>query len=160
MVNPLTPQSDQLLISPYISSLNQKLWSWESRKWSPTYKALDFLHTNSPCPHPWKCIENRMENVHTDVKVKRVNALDSESRGLGQRFGWDSVLCSWARQHIDKTGIPSVWGGGGVGEFHNFLSLHATETGISCCCISHLPHVQTLPMCNSQLEFEQGFNWS
>ena len=55
--------------------------------------------------------------MHTDVKVKRVNALDSESRGLGKRFGWDSVLCSLARQHIDKTGIPSVcvWGGGGGG---------------------------------------------
>ena len=52
------------------------------------------FYTNSPCLHPWKCIENSMENMHADVKVKRVNALDSESRGLGKRFGWDSVLCS------------------------------------------------------------------
>ena len=55
-----------------------------------------------------------MENMHTDVKVQRVNALDSESRGLGKRFGWDSVLCSQARQHIGKTGIPSRGRGGGI----------------------------------------------
>ena len=55
-----------------------------------------------------------MENMHTDVKVKRVNVLDSESRGLGKRFGWYSVLCSRARQHISKTGIPSSGRGGGI----------------------------------------------
>ena len=60
-----------------------------------------------------------MENMHTDVKVKRVNVLDSESRGLGQRFGWDSVLCFWERQNTGKTGIPSRGEGGG--EFYDFL---------------------------------------
>ena len=60
-----------------------------------------------------------MENMHTDVKVQRVNALDSESRGLGKTFGWYSVLCSRARQNTGKTGIPSR--GRGEGKFYDFL---------------------------------------
>ena len=39
--NPWTPESDQLLISPYNWILNHTLKSQEERKWSPTKEALD-----------------------------------------------------------------------------------------------------------------------
>ena len=39
-------------------------------------KAKEALYywTNSPCQHPRKCIENSMENMHSDVRVYRVKA--------------------------------------------------------------------------------------
>ena len=43
------------------------------RKWSATQKALD-CWSNSPCQHLRKCIENSLENMHTDVRVWRVNS--------------------------------------------------------------------------------------
>ena len=36
-------------------------------------EALDYW-TNSPRQHPRKCIENSMENMHSDVRVYRVKA--------------------------------------------------------------------------------------
>ena len=33
---------------------------------------MNECQTNSPCQHLRKCIENRMENMHTDVRVQRV----------------------------------------------------------------------------------------
>ena len=36
---------------------------------SPTEEALD-CYTNSPCQHLSKCMENSLENIHTDVRLK------------------------------------------------------------------------------------------
>ena len=44
------------------------LTSGEQRNWSPTKEAPD-CQTNSPQQHLRKCIENSMENMHTDVRV-------------------------------------------------------------------------------------------
>ena len=35
-------------------------------------ESLD-CHTNSPCQLSRKCVENSMENLHTDVRVSSVN---------------------------------------------------------------------------------------
>ena len=57
--NPLTPQSDQLLISPFLITpkLNIK------------FMRLKEMTTNCHCQHLRKCIENNMENVYTDLRV-------------------------------------------------------------------------------------------
>ena len=68
-LKPLRVTSIQFLLTT--SSLNHILRSWEYRKWSTITEALD-RQANSPCQHLWKCIENSMENVHTDVRVERV----------------------------------------------------------------------------------------
>ena len=34
-------------------------------------------YTNSPCQPLWKCIENNIENMHSDVKAYRVNTSDA-----------------------------------------------------------------------------------
>ena len=36
---------------------------------SPTKEALD-CYTNSPCQHLSKCMENSLESMHTDVRLK------------------------------------------------------------------------------------------
>ena len=36
---------------------------------SPTEEALD-CYTNSPCQHLSKCMENSLENMQTDVRLK------------------------------------------------------------------------------------------
>ena len=36
---------------------------------SPTEEALD-CYTNSPCQQLSKCMENSLENMHTDVRLK------------------------------------------------------------------------------------------
>ena len=36
---------------------------------SPTEEALD-CYTNSPCQHLSKCMENSLESMHTDVRLK------------------------------------------------------------------------------------------
>ena len=38
----------------------------KKRKLLPNEEVLD-CWTNSPCQRLWKCIENSMENMHTDV---------------------------------------------------------------------------------------------
>ena len=57
--NPLIPKSDQLLISPFLITpkLNIK------------FMRLKEMITNSSCQRFRKCIENNMENMHTDVRV-------------------------------------------------------------------------------------------
>ena len=52
--------------------LHHTLRSHESKKWSPTKHTCDY-YTKSPCKHLRKCIENSMENMHTDVRVSRVS---------------------------------------------------------------------------------------
>ena len=49
-------------------SFHITLTSGEQRNWSPTKEAPD-CQTNSPQLHLRKCIENSMENMHTDVWV-------------------------------------------------------------------------------------------
>ena len=46
----------------------------EYRKWSPTKEAPD-CYTNSPCWYIKKCIKNIMENIPTDVVVRRVKVI-------------------------------------------------------------------------------------
>ena len=60
--NPLIPKSDQLLISPFLITpkLNIK------------FMRLKEMTTNSPCQRFRKCLENNMENMHTDVRVYRI----------------------------------------------------------------------------------------
>ena len=51
---------------------------------SPTEEALD-CYTNSPCQHLRKCMENSMENMHTDVRLKVNNQclkIDSKNWSL------------------------------------------------------------------------------
>ena len=50
------------------------LRSWEYRKWSPTKEAPD-CYTNSPCWYIKKRIKNIMENIPTDVVVRRVKVI-------------------------------------------------------------------------------------
>ena len=57
--NLLTPQSDQLLISPFLIT----------RKLNIKFMRLKEMTTNSPYQRLRKCIENNMENLHTDVRV-------------------------------------------------------------------------------------------
>ena len=47
------------------------------------------LHeTNSPCQHLRKCIENSMENMHTDVRLLRVklSSVDFRWPGYGSKL--------------------------------------------------------------------------
>ena len=53
---------------------SKMLRSWENRKWSPTKEAPD-CYTNSPCWHIKKRIKNIMENIPTDVAVRRVKVI-------------------------------------------------------------------------------------
>ena len=57
--NLLTPQSDQLLISPFLIT----------RKLNIKFMRLKEMTTNSPYQRLRKCIENNMENLDTDVRV-------------------------------------------------------------------------------------------
>ena len=62
-----------ILFLPTISPLNHTLKSGEWSKWSPTDEALD-CWKNSPYQHLRKCLKNSMENMHTDVREKRVTS--------------------------------------------------------------------------------------
>ena len=67
MFNPLTPKSDQHLISPYnIASESKKIT--RIKEMLLTKEPLD-CQINSPYQHLKKCIENSMENIHTDARV-------------------------------------------------------------------------------------------
>ena len=54
-INPLNPESDQHLISPYINMAE------------PYIKVM---RTNSPCRYLSKCIEKSMENIDSDKGLK------------------------------------------------------------------------------------------
>ena len=70
MFHPLTPKSDQHLISPYnIASESKKIT--RIKEMLLTKEPLD-CYINSPYQHLKKCIEKSMENIHTDARVKRV----------------------------------------------------------------------------------------
>ena len=67
IINPLNPKSDQLLISPLNSALNQALRSQESRNWSPTKKSLD-CWTNFPC----RCLREQHGECVLTLDCKRL----------------------------------------------------------------------------------------
>ena len=69
--NPLTPSSDQHLISPYIITPKSHIKVMRMKRIVPTREALDY-ETNSPHQHLRECIGNSMENMHSDLTVKRV----------------------------------------------------------------------------------------
>ena len=67
-LNPLIPKSDQHLISPFNITTESNIHVMRIKEMIITEEPLDCL-TNSPCRHFRKCIENSMENMHTDVGV-------------------------------------------------------------------------------------------
>ena len=67
------PKSDQQHFLQTVSLLNQTLRSWGWGNYLQL-KKLD-CKTNSPCQYHWKCLENSVENMHTDVRVYRVKSL-------------------------------------------------------------------------------------
>ena len=67
-LNPLIPESDQHLISPFNITPESNIHVMRIKEMIITEEPLDCL-TNSPCRHFRKCIENSMENMHTDVGV-------------------------------------------------------------------------------------------
>ena len=66
--NPLTPKSDQHLISPYNISPESHTKVMRITEMIKNNRSFGSL-ANSPCQHLRKCIENSMENMHTDVRV-------------------------------------------------------------------------------------------
>ena len=59
------------------------------------------LWTNSPCQHLIKCLENSMENMHTDVRVEKVKYLTSCNlmNYLVYKFYFQELLCvAWRQQ--------------------------------------------------------------
>ena len=82
-INSWNPWGDQHIISPYSSSIfslqlyfspllsNHSLGSWEYRKSSLTSEAF-IVKKNSLCQYQRKCIEKSMENMDTDIRVKRI----------------------------------------------------------------------------------------
>ena len=67
-LNPLIPESDQHLISPFKITPESNIHVMRIKEMLITEEPQDCL-TNSPCQHFRKCIENSMENMHTDVGV-------------------------------------------------------------------------------------------
>ena len=66
--NPLTPKRDWHLISLYhiTPESNTKV---RRRKELITCKISSDCYTNSPCQNFGKCLENSIENMHTDVRM-------------------------------------------------------------------------------------------
>ena len=73
-LNPLTPKSDQHLISHEKKENDHQL-----------KEALD-REKNYPCQHLRKCLENSMENIHSDVTVKGSRTMPPSRK---------KVLCYW-----------------------------------------------------------------
>ena len=68
--NPLTPSSDQHLSSPYNIIPKSHIKVMRMKRMVPTREALDY-ETNSPLQHLRECMGNSMENMHSDLTVKR-----------------------------------------------------------------------------------------
>ena len=64
-----TPMSDWHLISPHNITAESHRKVKRIKDMSLTKEALD-CYTNSPCQHLSKCMENSLENMHTDVRLK------------------------------------------------------------------------------------------
>ena len=69
---PFNPESDWHLISPYNISPESNIKIMRIREMINNQRTLD-CETNSPFQNLKKCMENSMENMHTDVRVLRVN---------------------------------------------------------------------------------------
>ena len=71
--------------------LNQTVGSWELRKWSQTWKTLDF-YLHSPCQCHRKCIKNSMENMYADVRLSRVKGtvrIFCQDQYCWDNFSWN-----------------------------------------------------------------------
>ena len=60
--SPLNPKSDQHLISPYGNTAESFIKIMRIKGKITNQRSFD-CSTNSPCQHPRKCTEKRMENV-------------------------------------------------------------------------------------------------
>ena len=74
----MAPKSDQHLMSPFNISTESNIKA-----------ALD-CWTNSPCQHFRKCIENSMENMHTDARVQRVEVAEASVTPTDKSSSQDS----------------------------------------------------------------------
>ena len=73
VLNPLNLKSDQHLISPFSITCESHIKVMRTKEMI-TIKTFAFdWWTNSPCQHLMKSIENSLENMHTDVRVYKVN---------------------------------------------------------------------------------------
>ena len=70
-VNPLNPESDQHLISPYSNLAESFIKVMRIKEMITTQRSFH-CETNSPCQYQRKCLKKSMENVDTDVRVSRV----------------------------------------------------------------------------------------
>ena len=68
--NPLAPSSDQHLSSPYNIIPKSHIKVMRMKRMVPTREALDY-ETNSPLQHLRECMGNSMENMHSDLMVRR-----------------------------------------------------------------------------------------
>ena len=86
-------QSDWHLISPY--NITPESHSKVARiKEMILNKRSSWLSTDSLCQHLRKCIENSMENMHTDVRVQRVKENQDGDINKNIRFhGQNSSAC-------------------------------------------------------------------
>ena len=71
-LSPLTPKSEQHLISPYNITPESHIKIMRKKKNDHQLKKALDREKNSSCHHLRKCLENSMENMHSDVTVKRV----------------------------------------------------------------------------------------
>ena len=71
VTNYLTVKSDQHLISPFNSTPELNLKVMRTKEMITNQEALN-CETNSPCQFPGKCVENSLENMHSDVRMWRV----------------------------------------------------------------------------------------
>ena len=65
---PLTPKTDEYLISPYIITPESHIKVTRITEMITNLRSSVLL-TNSPCQHLRKDKENSMENMHTDIRV-------------------------------------------------------------------------------------------
>ena len=86
----LNPKSNPHLVSPYNYTTESFISNtYEKRKWSPNKESFD-CSINSPYQHLRKCVNNSIENIHTDVankfdactRVGRTSNATSKSSGL------------------------------------------------------------------------------
>ena len=67
-LNPLNPDSDQYLISPYSNMAESFIKIMRINEMITTQRSFD-CSTNSPCQYQRKCIGKSMENMDADVRV-------------------------------------------------------------------------------------------
>ena len=66
--NYLTVKNDQHRISPFSINPELNLKVMRIKEMIINQEALN-CETNSPCQFPGKCVENSLENMHSDVRM-------------------------------------------------------------------------------------------